>query len=116
LGKDNATWPYLALSVPCTQAHTAEVFFANNGFWKNSSPFPGIKSMTNAADTACEKAFNSYVGTPDFISQYSWNWIAPNTAATWQYGSRELHCVAWYKTSNHPEGAVLHASIRGTGK
>ena len=34
-------WPKLTSVVPCRQPHTAEVFFADNNFWPQNTPFPG---------------------------------------------------------------------------
>ena len=29
----NTPWPKLSLAVPCTEDHTAEVFYANDNYW-----------------------------------------------------------------------------------
>ena len=58
----NTPWPKLSQAVPCTQAHTAEVFYANNNFWAKSGAYPGDAAIKKAATAECDSAFQSYVG------------------------------------------------------
>jgi eukaryotic-like serine/threonine-protein kinase len=108
-------WPELTLAVLCNRPHTAEVFFADNNFWPQNSPFPGDGRITEDGDTACNKAFRSYVGIAYSKSKYTWTNIIPD-AATWPTGDRALHCVAYYSTPKHRAGATLTHSIRGSRK
>ena len=111
LNTDNP-WPKLSQAVPCSQGHTAEVFYANNNFWKNGK-YPGDKAISNAGTKECDSAFQAYVGIAYSKSQYTWTNIIPD-ASTWPTGDRALHCVAYYSTSAHPAGATLTGSIKGT--
>lgn len=108
-------WPKLTSAVPCSQSHTAEVFFADNSFWPKNSSFPGSSAITKAGDTACNSAFRSYVGIAYSKSIYTWTNIIPD-ASTWPSGDRGLHCVAYYSTPKHPAGANLSGSIKGSRK
>ena len=47
----NTPWPKLSLAVPCSQAHTAEVFYANNSFWSKNTAFPGDQTIQQTAST-----------------------------------------------------------------
>ena len=116
LNTDNP-WPKTSQAVPCTQAHTAEVFYANNHFWPANGSYPGNSAISKAGTTACDNAFKAYVGIAYSDSQYTWTNIIPD-ASTWPNpnGDRALHCVAYYSTSAHPAGATLNASIKGTDK
>jgi eukaryotic-like serine/threonine-protein kinase len=108
-------WPKLSLAVPCSQGHTAEVFYANNNFFPKNGSYPGDKAISKAGTTACDNAFQAYVGIAYSKSQYTWTNIIPD-ASTWPNpnGDRALHCVAYYSTSAHPAGATLTGSIKGT--
>jgi hypothetical protein len=108
-------WPKLTLAVPCSQAHTAEVFYSNKYFFAQNGSFPGDNAIRNKAITGCNNAFKSYVGISFEQSLYTWADIVPD-ASTWPTGDRALHCVAWHKTSSQPAGATLHGSIKGTAK
>jgi serine/threonine protein kinase len=111
----NAPWPKLSLAVPCNQAHTAEVFYANNNYWAKNASFPGANAIQQEATTACNSAFQSYVGIPFPNSIYSWVDIVPGQS-NWPDGDRGLHCVAYYKTAAQPAGVTLHASLKGAAK
>jgi eukaryotic-like serine/threonine-protein kinase len=106
-------WPKLTLAVPCNQPHTAEVFFADNNFWPQNSPFPGNGRISKDGNTACNDAFRSYVGIAYSKSIYTWTNIIPD-ASTWPTGDRALHCVAYYSTPEQKAGATLTRSIKGS--
>lgn len=108
-------WPKLTLAVPCSRPHTAEVFFADNNFWSKNSPFPGSSTISKDGNTACDKAFHSYVGIPYAKSMYTWTNIIPD-ASTWPKGDRGLHCIAYYSTPKQSGGASITGSIRGARK
>jgi hypothetical protein len=109
----NDPWPKLTLAVPCNQPHTAEVFFADNNFWPQNSPFPGNGTIDKDANAACDNAFRSYVGIAYSKSIYTWTNIIPD-ATTWPTGDRALHCVAYYSTPQQLAGATLTRSIKNT--
>jgi hypothetical protein len=108
-------WPKVTSAVPCSQSHTAEVFFADNSFWPKNSSFPGSSAITKAGGAACNSAFRSYVGIAYSKSIYTWTNIIPD-ASTWPSGDRGLHCVAYYSTPQHLAGANLSGSIKGSRK
>jgi eukaryotic-like serine/threonine-protein kinase len=108
-------WPKVTLAVPCSQPHTAEVFFADNRFWPKNSPFPGSSKISKVGNAACNDAFRTYVGIAYSKSIYTWTNIIPD-GSTWPAGDRALHCVAYYSTSKKPAGATLTHSIKGSRK
>jgi len=108
-------WPKLTRAVPCSQAHTAEVFYSNSYFFPKNGTYPGYNAIRDKAITGCDNAFQSYVGIAFRQSIYTWADIVPD-AATWPDGDRALHCVAYYATSAQPAGVTLHSSIKGTAK
>ena len=101
--------------MPCSQGHTAEVFYANNYYWHKNSAYPGDATIKKDAAAACDSAFQSYVGIAYSQSQYTWTDVVPDSA-TWPSGDRGLHCVAYYAPSNQPAGATVVGSIKGTAK
>jgi Septum formation len=108
-------WPKLTQAVPCNQPHTAEVFLADNNFWPQNTPFPGASKISKDGNTACDNAFQSYVGITYKKSVYTWTNIIPD-ASTWPSGDRALHCVAYFSTPKQPSGATLTRSIKGARK
>jgi hypothetical protein len=111
----NTPWPKLALAVPCSQGHTAEVFYANTHFGPKSGSYPDDTVIKNKATAECNNAFQSYVGIAYSQSQYTWTDIVPD-ASTWPTGDRGLHCVAYYSTTTDKSGVTMSASIKGTAK
>ena len=111
---ETTPWPKITEAVPCGQAHTAEVFYANNHFWPQGGSFPGYNAIKAKATAECNSAFQSYVGIAYSKSLYTWTDIVPD-ASTWPSPSRDraLHCVAYYATSAQPAGVTMHASIKG---
>ena len=108
-------WPKLSEAVPCSQGHTAEVFYANNYYWPKIGSYPGDATIKKDATAECDSAFQSYVGIAYSQSQYTWTDIVPD-ASTWPDGDRGLHCVAYYAPTGQPAGATVTGSIKGTGK
>jgi serine/threonine protein kinase len=105
-------WPDLTLAVPCNQPHTAEVFFVDNKFWRQDSPFPGGSVISKDGNAACNNAFRAYVGIAYSKSIYTWTNIIPD-ASTWPTGDRALHCVAYYSAPQRRAGATLTHSLKG---
>ena len=108
-------WPKLSLAVPCSQGHTAEVFYANNYYWPKNDAYPGDATIKKDATAGCDGAFRSYVGIAYSQSQYTWTDIVPDSA-TWPSGDRGLHCVAYYAPSGHLSGKTVYGSIKGTAR
>jgi putative regulator of septum formation len=105
-------WPKLSEAVPCSQGHTAEVFYASLNHWSKNTPFPGTDGIRKNATAACDGAFASYVGIAYQKSVYTWTDIVPD-ASSWPNGDRALRCVAYYSTNANPAGETLHSSIKG---
>jgi hypothetical protein len=115
LNNASAPWPKLATAVPCTEAHTAEVFYANNNYWAAKGGYPGTTTISKEASAACNTAFESYVGIAYSKSLYTRIPIVPD-ASTWPGGDRGLHCVLYYATNQQPAGATLHNTLKGSAK
>jgi serine/threonine protein kinase len=111
----NTPWPKITLAVPCSQSHTAEVFYVNSDFWAKGGVYPGDSTISKDANAECDTAFSSYVGIAYSKSMYTWTNIVPD-AASWPTGDRALHCVAYYATPKQPAGAPITGSIKGTRK
>ncbi len=109
----SAPWPKLTLAVPCSQPHTAQVFYANSSFWAKNGAYPGNSTVSKEASAQCNAAFASYDGIAYSKSKYTWTNIVPDST-TWPNGDRALHCVAYYATSRQPAGAPITGSIEGT--
>jgi serine/threonine protein kinase len=109
----NTPWPKITEAVPCSQSHTAEVFYANNHYWPKGGSYPGDSTIRNDANSECDNAFQAYVGIPYSKSKYTWTNVVPD-ASTWPNGDRALHCVAYYATPSQPAGVPLTGSIKGT--
>ena len=95
----NTPWPKVSQGVPCTEAHTAEVFYASNTHWAKQGGYPGDATIKKDATAACNSAFASYVGIAYSKSLYTWTDIVPD-ASTWPGGDRGLHCVLYYATNS----------------
>jgi DivIVA domain-containing protein len=92
-------------AVPCTQPHTAEVFFAGNS-WPRSLAYPGDQAIYNDGYVRCDSAFSAYDGIASWLSAFT---LVPSTpdSSTWAGGDRWLACLA----TNY--GSVDY-SIRGS--
>jgi serine/threonine protein kinase len=108
-------WPKLSQAVPCTQAHTAEVFYADNNYWAKKGSYPGNATIKKDATAACNSAFQSYVGIAYSKSRYTLTYVVPATA-TWPGGDRALHCMVYYATTAQPAGVTLHKSLKGAAE
>jgi hypothetical protein len=111
----NTPWPKLTRAVPCSQSHTAEVFYANASYWPKSMAYPGSSAISSQANQECDTAFAAYDGIAYSKSMYTWTNIVPD-ASTWPSGDRALHCVAYYAPPDNLAGAPITGSIRGTAK
>jgi putative regulator of septum formation len=108
-------WPKLTSAVPCSQPHTAEVFFADNTFWPKNASFPGSSTIAKDGNATCNSAFLAYVGIEFPESMFTWTNVIPD-ASTWPSGDRGLHCMVYYSTHAQPAGATITGSIRGAHK
>jgi len=112
LGLDtDSDWP-LMTAVPCTSQHLGEVFFAGNA-WPQSMAYPGENQVSNQADARCDAEFVKY-GTANSASAFTYKTFIPIPADDWASGDRWLVCVAYESTPQHPGGAPVDYSIKGS--
>jgi DivIVA domain-containing protein len=97
--------PFIA--VPCTQPHTAEVFFAGNA-WPRSLAYPGDQAIHDDGYARCNLAFSAYDGTDSSSSAFGVTSSTPDSS-TWPGGDRRLVCFATTLGS-------VDYSIRGSGQ
>jgi hypothetical protein len=91
-------------AAPCTQPHTAEVFFAGNA-WPRSLAYPGDDQVDARENVRCLMAFSAYDGIDSSLSAFSVYYSVPDRT-TWLRGDRRLVCIAWPSAVNY--------SIRGS--
>lgn len=103
----------MSLAILCGQPHRAEVFFADNAYWKGQYPGDGL--LAQEAQSQCNNEYFTYVGIAQPQSIYNWDDIFPS-ATDWNSGMRELVCVAYYPTANTPGGALISGSIKGSAR
>jgi len=103
-------WPSVFTAVSCRQAHTGEVFFADQTYWKNG-PYPGGIAVEEEAETECDRAFESYVGVPYHDSKYTWTDGSVNPEL-WRAGGRVLFRIAYHPTADYPDGTAMYGSIK----
>jgi hypothetical protein len=109
----SSPWPDVVEVVPCGQEHIAEVFYSDN-YWPDSKAFPGNAAINNQAMAKCYQAFQAYDGIMNPDSLYSFDYIAPAGRQDWGSGDRQVACIAYQPTSQHPGGEPLHRSIKGS--
>jgi len=95
--------------VDCVQPHVYETFAVLDHPADEGQPFPG-NEIGEYADTACQPAFEAFVGIgyPDstwFIT------TLPPTEETWAAGDREIVC-----TLNNEQESEVTGSARGSGE
>jgi hypothetical protein len=111
----SSPWPDLIEAVPCAKEHIAEVFYSDN-YWPDSKAFPGNDAINSQAMAQCYKAFQAYDGIMNSASLYSFDYIAPDGRQDWNSGDRQVACIAYEPTSQHPGGEPLHSSIKGSNQ
>ena len=94
-------------TVPCTQRHTEEVFFAGNA-WPRSLAYPGDQAVYDDGYARCLTAFSAYDGTDSSSSAFGVMSSTPDSS-TWPGGDRRLVCFATMLVS-------VDYSIRGSGQ
>ncbi|HET6952015.1 MAG TPA: septum formation family protein [Acidimicrobiales bacterium] len=92
--------------VPCTEAHTSEVFYSHT---IEDGDFPGSDGLTTIGEQACIPAFEQFVGVPYEASVLDVTTLEP-TADSWEQGDRELLCLI-YDPAGDTVG-TLEASAR----
>ncbi|MDR1767742.1 MAG: septum formation family protein [Propionibacteriaceae bacterium] len=81
--------------IPCDDAHYWEVFA---GTVIAGEDFPGTTKVTDQAGDYCEQAFAEFIGKARKDSSYDLTFLQP-TASMWDYGYREVLCLAGSSTS-----------------
>ncbi len=94
-------------AVPCTQPHTAEVFFAGNAR-PRSLAYPGDQAGYDDGYAGCLTAFSAYDGIDNSSSAFGVVASTPDSS-TWPGGDRRLVCFATTLVS-------VDYSIRGSGQ
>jgi len=96
-------------TVPCTQAHDAEITYI---FDLTGIPLFDQTSIDEQASPKCEQKAIDYVGAgyADVATGLDWNYFGP-TADSWKNGDREIDCLV-YTTSGKND---LTSSVKGKG-
>jgi eukaryotic-like serine/threonine-protein kinase len=108
----SSPWPSLATAVPCNEKHTAEIFYSGNS-WASWSQYPGYKVAGRQANRVCTKEFRKYIGITLQASIFSYVDVVPKSSE-WNSGDTSMQCVVYKPTSQHPAGAPLYSSIKGS--
>ena len=78
---------------PCTEAHTAEIFFIAD-YTASATAYPAVSDFDSFVVTTCKPAFTTYVGSdinsnPDLDAGY---FYPPEDG--WNGGDRRITCYA----------------------
>jgi hypothetical protein len=106
-------WPDLMWLVPCSGTHTYEVYYADFAHWPAETSFPGTAAVESAAVSICGGQFTQYTGMVTTDTVYSYWYVIPIDSASWAYGNRQLVCIAYFPTSDHPDGYPIIGSLKG---
>ena len=95
----------------CSRAHDGEIYhkFPLVPATGGGAPFPGEPVIERAADEACGKQFESFVGVPFERSSLTYLYWYPDEV-DWQHGIREVVCVV----VSGREGVKVAFSARGS--
>ncbi|TDX81096.1 putative regulator of septum formation [Rathayibacter sp. PhB151] len=77
-------------TVPCSDAHSYEVF--QNITMAEADEYPGETATTEQADSECQAAFEGFVGLSYEESQYDFSYYYP-TQESWDGGDRVINCL-----------------------
>jgi hypothetical protein len=104
----SATEVETVLVVPCTTAHTYEVF----AVWEltGGGAYPGDQVVLDQADAGCLERFAPYVGAEYAASALTYAYFYPLEREWTTVGDRGVACFA-YRT----DGAPLTATVAGSG-
>ena len=102
--------------VPCTTAHTQEVFaFVSYGIsasaattTSSTDAFPGAAALRTFADGACLQQFSNYVGVDYRDSTLFFTYMLPSARSWSTHSDRTIVCLV--TTTGQP----LTASVRGS--
>ncbi len=109
---DFIEWPDPMWRVPCADIHNYEVFYANFRYWPANERFPGYPVTSSYADATCSARLASYESPAARHSwRYTFTYITPDEA-NWGNGDREVVCVAYYLTTENPNGEPVRGSVR----
>ena len=114
LGLGNGSdWPW-ATPAPCAGPHLAEVFFSGNAWPQSLAAYPGDKAISDQGWARCLTAFRTYDGIDNSTSAFTIDYIAPYGGDDWSSGDRWLVCMVFMPTSQHPGGAPMDYSVKGS--
>ena len=77
-------------TVPCSDAHSYEVF--QNITMAEADEYPGETDTVAQADSDCQAAFEGFVGLSYEESQYDFSYYYP-TEESWGSGDRVINCL-----------------------
>jgi hypothetical protein len=98
-------------AIPCEEPHQGEVFFVKDAFFEQAT-WPGEKAVGDAADKACVKAFEGYVGKAyddsdlDFVSLFP-------TEDSWAFDDRGVACLVIQPTEDGQDVERVTGSLKG---
>jgi hypothetical protein len=94
--------------VPCTTAHTYEVF----AVWElaGGPAYPGDDAVVQQADAGCLERFAPYVGADFATSALTYSFLYPLEREWTSVGDRGVACFAY-----RVDGAPLTATVAGSG-
>ena len=95
---------------PCGQAHSAEVFAVFNYPAARDAAYPDEATMDDVVMSRCYSEFGAYTGSSfDVRDELDMSYMYP-TQDGWRDGDRKFICLLL-----RVDGAVMNASMRGTG-
>jgi len=95
-------------AVECASPHDNEVIGAIR--YEGQDAFPGAAALQSYAETACIRAFGTYVGIDFQTSSLNMMPVLP-TDLTWAKGDRQVVCVVLAA-----DGSKLTGSVEGTAR
>ena len=76
---------------PCSESHTAEIFYSGNMPDAKGAPFPGKPAIENFVTAACAPAFASFIDRTVNTDALDVGYLAP-LADGWKSGDRGVSC------------------------
>lgn len=92
--------------VPCSEPHDEEIFFE---FRLDGDTYPGVEAIDKAADEACNREFETFVGMSYQESALGWYRYAPTEEGWDQLNDRVVQCVI-YDPAGQVTGSLAGAN------